>query len=410
MNRMTRTVGAMAAACMGAAASAAGVQPISSEGGAARAVLSSTFLQYEAQQYDRQFAYASRDTMDRALRQLAAVTTYSALAASPGGVTLDCQESGTLTARVTNPWLRTIHLEWDECTRDDRDIHYTLDGPGDVTLLSATLTPAFVASIRFGDRGRDLVETVVAGPSFPPGFQFDTTYRNLRVTGVLPMSRPDEFSQFSGRYSVEVTGFFRFVQHIADITAPEGPFYDYDHVVSTHGALLSAEFTNVGFSYNQDFRLVLGTISETTVAPVTPSRPQAVTATKSVRGTGLRIQNGFNNDLARYEQSIDGRADVDFNQWWGFNCPAPETLVFRTKSTMAYPVSAWTGTFNSGELNINGNTTARFSSTGTEPQVDLVGHIATQVGGVGTFNYDYAGFAIFSSPELYTAALCTPGP
>ena len=63
---------------------------------------------------------------------------------------------------------------------------------------------------------------------------------------------------------------------------------------------------------------------------------------------------------------------------------------------------------NTGELNINGNTTAKFSSTGTEPQVDLVGHIATQVGGVGNFGYDYAGLAIFSSPGLYTAAICTP--
>jgi len=59
-------------------------------------------------------------------------------------------------------------------------------------------------------------------------------------------------------------------------------------------------------------------------------------------------------------------------------------------------------------VNINGNTTVRFTSTGTEPQVDLVGHIATRVGGVGRFNYDYAGFAIFSSIELYTAAICTP--
>src|SRR6185503_14453908 len=130
MNRIPRIAGAIAAAYIGAVASAAGAQPIYSEGGAARAVLSSTFLQYEAQEYDHLFAYTSRDTIDRALRQLSAATTYAALAASSAGVTVNCQESGTLTARVTSPFLRNIHLEWQGCTRNFFDQHYTLDGPG----------------------------------------------------------------------------------------------------------------------------------------------------------------------------------------------------------------------------------------------------------------------------------------
>jgi len=222
------------------------------------------------------------------------------------------------------------------------------------------------------------------------------------------MSRPDEHSQFTGVYKAELTGAYRFVQHIPDYIGGGDTLYDHDHTVSTEGALISGEFTNVGFTYNQDFRLVLGKITETYIVPVTPSNPASFTISKFVRGTDLRLQNGFNNDLVRYEQSIAGKADVDFNQWWGFSCPAPESWIYRTKSTMSYPASAWTGTFDSGELNINGNTTARFTSTGTEPQVDLVGHIATRVGGVGSFNYDYAGFAIFSGVELYAAAICTP--
>src|SRR5262245_25123601 len=70
MNRFSRIAGALATACMGATASAAGVQPINSEGAAARAVLGSTFLQLEAEQYNRQFAQDSRETIDRSLRQL----------------------------------------------------------------------------------------------------------------------------------------------------------------------------------------------------------------------------------------------------------------------------------------------------------------------------------------------------
>jgi hypothetical protein len=283
-----------------------------------------------------------------------------------------------------------------------------LDGPGDVTLLSATLAPTYVASIRFGDRTRDLIETVQPSPTLPPGFPGETTHRNLRLTGVLPMSRPDEMSQFTGTYTAEIKGFHRFIQHTPDFSVGGDTLYDHDHTVSTEGALISGAFTNVGFSYNQDFRLIVGKISETYIVPATPSNPASFTISKFVRGTGLRIQSGFDSDLLRNSQSIDGKVDVDFNQWWGFNCPTPESWVYRTKSTMAYPAAAWTGTFDTGELNINGNTTARFSSTGTQPQVDLVGHIATHVAGVGSFNYDYAGFAIFSSPELYTAAICTP--
>jgi hypothetical protein len=408
MTRIPRIAAAVATACMSTIVSAAGVQPINSEGGAARAVLSSTFLQYEARQYDQQFAYSSRDIIDRALRQLSAVTTYAAVAAARAGVTVNCQESGTLTVRVTNPALRNIQLDWRQCTRDYYDLHFTLDGSSDVRLLSPSLTPTIVASIRFGDRSRDLVETMRPGLTLPPGFGGSTVYRNLRVMGVLPISRVDEFTQFLGRFSIEVTGFVRTVQHLPDFSAPEGPLYDHDYTLSSNGALISGEFTNVGYTYNQDFSLVLGKITETYLRPVTPSNPTSFTTSKFVRGTDLRIQNGFNNELARYEQSIDGRVDVDFNQWWGFGCAAPESWVYRTRSTMAYPAAAWTGTFNTGELNINGNTTARFSSTGTEPQVDLVGHIATQVGGVGNFGYDYAQFAIFSSPELYAAAGCVP--
>ena len=408
MNRFSRVAGAIVAACMAAAAGAGGVQPINSEGGAARAVLSSTFLQYEAQQYHQQFAYGSRDTIDRALRQLSAVTTYASLAASPNGVTVSCQEAGTLTARVSSPLLRNVHLEWHGCTRDFADLHYTLEGPGDVTLLSASLAPTAVASIRFGDRTRDLIEMIRPGPTLPPGFSDDTIYRNLRLTGVLPMSRPDASSQFTGTYTAELKGFYRVVQRLPDFVVGGDTLYDHDHNVSTDGALISGTFTNAGFSYNLDFRVLLGKISETYFAPVTPSRPESITYSKFVRGTGLRIQNGFNNDLLRYEQSIDGKADFDFNQWWGFNCPAPQSFVYRTNSKMTYPVAAWTGTFDTGALTINGNTTVRFSSTGTAPQVDLVGHIATQVAGVGSFNYDYAGFAIFSGPELYAAAICSP--
>jgi hypothetical protein len=352
--------------------------------------------------------YGPRDIVDRALRQLSAVTTYAALATSPDGVTVSCQESGTLTAHVTSPLLRNIHLEWHDCTRESFDLQFTLDGPGDVTLLSPTLTPTFAASIRFGDRSGDLIEMIRSAPTMPVGFANETSYRNLRLTGLLPMSRPDESSQFTGTYMAEVRGFHRFVQHLPDFAGGGETLYDYDHTVSSDGALISSAFTNVGFTYNQDFRLITGKIKEKYIVPATPSNPASSTYSKFVRGTDLRVQNGFNADLMRYEQSIDGNADVDFNQWWGFNCPTPDSWVYRTTSTMTYPASAWTGTFDSGELHINGNTTATFSSTGIAPQVDLVGHIATQVAGVGNFNYDYTGFAIFSSPELYAAAICTP--
>jgi hypothetical protein len=91
----------------------------------------------------------------------------------------------------------------------------------------------------------------------------------------------------------------------------------------------------------------------------------------------------------------------------GFNCTAPDVFNFHTRIPLTHSPDAYTGhVFDAGELDINGNTTARFSSTGTWPYVDLLGRVTLDVGGVGTFAHDVTDW-IYNS-TLFTAARCAP--
>jgi hypothetical protein len=388
---------------------AAGLTPIDSASRGARAVVTTALLRMEAQSMDWEFVFSSRDIVERALRRFNTLTTYESLAATHATVSYNCP-SGSVSARVTNGLLRVVRLEWNHCSDNNPWLYRAYDGPADVTLLSATLAPSAVASIRFGDGQRDHVTSLLPGPDFPTAetsYGGETTYRNLRITGLIPMTRSDPDGFFTGRYTVAVTGFFHFVDHSTDVNTFSPPYYDHDHVVSTDGVILSGETTNPSpYVGNQDFTLVTGKISERYHVPSTPTFPGGHTITKFVRGIGLRMQFGYdgNQTGSNNTQSIDGTVEADFNQWWGFNCASPDTFTYRTRATLTSPSSYYTGMFSAGQLQVNGNTTATFSATGSTPFVDLVGHVALDIRGVGSFNYDVPDF-LFSGP-IYTAAQC----
>jgi hypothetical protein len=402
--------GLLAGTAVAATAFAAGPVPIDSASRGARAVVTTALLRMDAQTMDWQFVSSSRDMVERALRQFNALTSYASLAASHGTVSYECP-SGSVSARVTNVALRVVRLEWNQCSDNDPWLYQVIDGPAEVTLLSGTLAPASVISIRFGDRQRDHVIGLLPGPEFPvteTSYGGTTTYRNLRLTGVIPMARSELNGFFTGRYTVAVTGFFHFVDHASDVFLFGPPYYDHDHVVSTDGAVLSGETINPsGYVANTEFTLVAGKITERYHVPATPTYPDGNTLTKFVRGTNLRVQYGFSGDQtgANNTQTIDGTVEADYSQFWGFNCPAPDNFTYRTLATLTSPSSYYTGTFSAGQLQINGNTKATFTATGSNPYVDLVGHVALDIGGVGHFNYDVPDY-LFGGP-LYAAAQCS---
>src|SRR4051794_25865729 len=219
---------------------AATAAPIGIERLAARGVVTSAILQSELGDVDSVFAYTPRLIVDSALKQLAAATTFSALLA-PGGVSLACATSGTLRARVGTSRPRVLKLEWNQCASSELGWRNVVNGPAEVGLPGDSLTPAWVASIRFGDESRDHVTNTRAEEP-TPYYDGETVYRNLRVVGALPMSRENGYGNFLGRYVVQATGFLRRVQRLPEFNAagePSAAFYDYDNALSTDGALVT---------------------------------------------------------------------------------------------------------------------------------------------------------------------------
>jgi hypothetical protein len=107
-----------------------------------------------------------------------------------------------------------------------------------------------------------------------------------------------------------------------------------------------------------------------------------------VRGTDYRVRLGSDSALGGEFWSIDGRVESSFAQAAG--CAQPETLTYRTRSPLlAHPGTLYFQDFyDSGEIVINGSTVARFSTTGSQPFVDLRGQLALDVPGVGSFAFD----------------------
>lgn len=386
-----RSASLAALACLSGTAFGAPNTPIRSESAAARAVVVAFLQRSQLRTMMQPFNYEPRNIVDRALRSVRAVTTLQDLAASLDGVVIDCEVSGTLTARHARGWPRVVMFEWNACSSTVFGVTHTLNGPGEVTLLGNSLFAEIVASIRLGNRNTDLVANISAFPgSTVTGPRVET--RNLRLTGIVPLVRfaDDINSAFRGRFTYEAVGFLRSDEMRRDI-GPGGPgteFFPWTFETSTDGALLSGEQRSDETGSLDESRLVLGKLSQRVDRPATPTFPEARSTTNWVRGTDYRVRLGSDVALGGEFWSIDGRVESSFAQAAG--CAEPETLKYRTRS----PLVAHPGTFyfqdfyDSGEIVINGSTVARFSTTGSQPFIDLRGHLALDVPGVGSFQYD----------------------
>lgn len=392
---------------LSAAAIASAATPALTKQRGARGVQTAFVVQSELGELDGLFVYGSRLIIDSALADLRASTTFAALLA-PAGVTLNCPISGTLFARITNTWPRTLKLDWTHCVRIEFTSRVEADGPAEVVLAENSLSPSVVLSIRFGDRNRDYVsDQNFEIPS--PTYGGQTLSRNLRITGVLPMTREYQNANFLGRYLVEAKGFVRRVQRLPDYNSagePSVEFYDFSNTLSTEGALLTGFYTVDGFDNLQGAGLIAGKVSGRYIYPVRPTKPMR-TLDKWFKGAGLSTRIGYDNDVSKYSIWVDGKVEGDFNEFWPLGCTGAETYTFRTRAPLTpSPLSYSFEQFESGEIVIDGKMTAKFSATVTEPFVDVMAHVGLEIPGVGTFNYDYP-YSVLEGP-LNEAGLCTP--
>ena len=383
--------------------------PITSERVAARGVMTSAIASGELGGLDGAFAFKPREFANRALAQLRAATTFNALLA-PAGVTLPCAISGNLSARIVQTRPTVLKLDWSNCISSQYGSRLSRHGPIEVVWSGNSLSPSSVSSIRIGTVDRDLVDS--DRPEVPQMYYDGTTMdRNQRLTGALPsLLEYGDAGYLMGRYLAEAKGYVRRVQRLPEFNSagePSAEFYEYESTTSTDGAVLTGSYTVDGLDNTMEWGLIAGKVSGRYVYPPRPLHPTMKVLEQWYRGTGIVARRHYDNTAGEYFHSIDGKIEADFSQFWKFGCSGPDTFVYHTRRPLGQAPTSWfVELYDTGELVINGNTTATFTATGSEPYVDLMGHATVKVQGIGTFAYDYPE-TILQGP-IFEAARCAP--
>ena len=101
---------------------------------------------------------AMADYVDTTLRAVRAATTLAQLLATPGGVTANCDVSGSLKAKLSDALPRVLRVHFHDCTTLYFGFERFLDGPVAITLPAETLEPEHVLGVRLGNAQKEFFE------------------------------------------------------------------------------------------------------------------------------------------------------------------------------------------------------------------------------------------------------------
>jgi hypothetical protein len=360
--------------------------PIRSQAQALRAVIVADNLQFQVPGFVDTFMTEPRYLTGSALRMLAAATTPELLAGVPAGLTLDCAVSGTLNARMSQSRPRVVQLEWHDCNFDT-PTSGVLNGPAEIVLTTSSFDARVVASIRLGDRNRDLTQSFTPEPN--PRFGPSVSSYNLRITGVIPLAEEENTLAFPGRFFVAFSGFVENATSIRDFPNPGPPFYPQIQTITAENVVATGENSNDATSSLTDYRVVTGRFSEHIEVPPRPLHPDAVSVTQKMRFANLHVRRGSDSAAMRNFFTVDGRVEADVGEFNGFpGCVATETFAYRTRSPITSdPLGVFPNWYDGGTLEFNA-ANVRFSQSGTEPFVDLVMHMDFTAPHLGAFRID----------------------
>ena len=352
---------------------------------AAAALMTAPFIAHNLAIYNAEFLERTVYYTNLALQTASSVTTPAALMANPAGVVVPCTVSGSMTARMAPTFPRVFRFEWNACVYNFGPFPNSLDGPGEVVLLSDDFAPKTVASIHFGTTNRDLVQT--SDISFPNFASHARTVRNLRLTGVVPMT----VSQYlipnnSSPFAFVATGF------IDDNNITEYP--GTSQPPSEGGSRLENEFVTYvgnlsynadGSRYDQDISVLSGKLTLTRRNPL----PYGVSSEVS-RFEGLRVHTVTDLGTLTNTRTIDGKLDFTWDPNFGAGC-VNGGYQFRTRTPM-HGSDYTQPDLDAGDLTINGVLRSTFYSAANVPPglpVPTKGMlIHSDLQGVGIFNYD----------------------
>jgi hypothetical protein len=308
-------------------------------------------------------AYPSRDLAARTLGFLANATTPDALTASKGGMTLPCPLGGSFKAKLPRDGSLTLHLEWTGCTflqyPTDPQSATTYTGPGTLQLTESTFAPTTVSLVRMGSITADVVATTSYSDEFSS--TDSTRTMNIRMAGLIPMTRLNPTSFFIGDFDYRITGFYR--QHdVSTVTFPgipaETSTYDYGNVIEQ--AAVSGTHPGPGFIDDQDLFVARGTFTSDSSNSWSPETRSYTISPHDLHWYAI-------TDFATYDRAktLDGRADVTWSANHGAGC-LNGTYVFHTDQLLEQ--SLYTGSvFLAGALKVNNALTLRYTSPYTRP-------------------------------------------
>lgn len=387
-SRMRALAGAVAlAGTLASQANAATPVTLDTEQKAAAAVITADYLSQDLPLYHQNTLERVIFYTNRTLLSVSSVTTPAALMATPAGVTVPCSVSGTLTARMAPRYPRILKFAYHDCHFDLYGWPHSLDGPGEIALLSDSFTPEKVAGIRFGGDGADLVQTreLVTFDQI----DHETIRRNLKLLGSLPLG----YSQYvvNGTTTQFAYGIDGFVDEtrVTDFPLTGAPTqtnifrWDLDKVAYAGSVGYSAD----GLRTDEDLIALLGTFK------LTRTQPYYGTTSETHRFEGLRVRTVTDFAASTRTWAIDGKANVTWNPLFGAGC-VNGAYSFKTRVPLRLQYSNYR--HDAGDITINGQARAQVFSAENVPST-----LPTPVNGtllhldvqnVGAFDYDFGDF------------------
>ena len=336
--------------------------------------------------------FYARGIAENALMQLAAATTPSALVNARNGIALPCATSGSLTARMARTFPRVLKLQWQACKYNDIDDYpRERNGNAEIVLLSDTFAPQAVAAIRFGTLNADFTDS--RHIEYPDQITDELRSLNLRMLGQIPMVRAFPlYGLFVGDFAFELTGFYQ-EYSLTELPGSGQPPFEQTTRTSAEFLIVSGATTyNTAKTHSvEDLRLHFGKVTHTS------SSPSWGESSNSYTVDGLRVRRESDYVSWSGSQSVDGKIEFQYSALSG-NC-LNGAYAFKTRAPLVSN-SLFSGLFDSGNLLINGSTTAQFYSAANVPptlpvpQLGMLVHL--DVRNVGSFNYDASGLGVFA--------------
>ncbi len=358
---------------------------IDTEQKAAASVVSGLYIGFTAPYYYQLTLQRVNLYANRALATANAATTPAALAANRAGITVPCETSGNMTAKLSARLPRVFQFEWHDCHFNSFGYGFSLNGPGEIVLLSDTFAPTKVGAIRFGNSTRDLVETqeIITIDQV----NHNTLLRNLAVIGNVPLNYDGTASPGSTvQFAFAIDGYVDETDLLDFPTtgAPQQTYgyrYDFSNVAYAGAASASSD----GMHTDSDLHALLGTFTFSARNP-----PPYNATLESQRYDNFRVRNVVDWTAFTQDQTIDGKVNYTWNPNFGSGCLSGN-YQFSTAAPLHNSLNNWEQ-YSSGDLSINGAVRATFFTAATVPatlpvpsQGELV-HL--DVKKLGSFNYD----------------------